>query len=289
MTGAGMFALDTNTYLTSLSGALLATGATTGATSQAQTFTDGVTLSNLSSYSGNLASIGSGGSLSNSGIAAGNVALLNANQAFTGTGTSSFGGTLNFPNVSIYPARADGFAWLEQTITDSSAGHGEVGMSFVNGGSGGKTYDLYSTNSASSRCPTGSFGIGDVTDTKPVFCVSNTGATISNASGVMTAPCLADGTGGGVCGGAIPLYNTSGAAITGQHSVSGDAFTSGSSVTFTFSGAAAFTSSGTYSCLYGTIAASYAGTLSYTEASGTSVTFNGTVPSFQVNFTCTGY
>lgn len=68
-------------------------------------------------------------------------------------------------------------------------------MSFVNGGSGGKTYDLYSNNSASSRCPTGSFGIGDVTDTKPVFCVSNTGATISNASGVMTAPCLADGTG----------------------------------------------------------------------------------------------
>jgi hypothetical protein len=115
------------------------------------------------------------------------------------------------------------------------------------------------------------------------------GSTDLNGSGVPEAHCLADGTGGGVCGGAIPLYNTAGAAITGQHSVSGDAFTSGGSVTFTFSGAAAFTSSGTYSCLYGTIAASYAGTLSYTEASGTSVTFNGTVPSFQVNFTCTGY
>lgn len=38
---------DNSTYLTSLSGALLATGATTGATSQAQIFTNGVTLSNL--------------------------------------------------------------------------------------------------------------------------------------------------------------------------------------------------------------------------------------------------
>lgn len=47
MTAAGTFALDTATYLTSLSGALLATGATTGATSQSQTFTNGVTLSNL--------------------------------------------------------------------------------------------------------------------------------------------------------------------------------------------------------------------------------------------------
>ena len=47
MTAAGTFALDTNTYLTSLSGALLATGATTGATTQAQTFTDGVIPSNL--------------------------------------------------------------------------------------------------------------------------------------------------------------------------------------------------------------------------------------------------
>lgn len=37
-------------YLTSLSGALLATGATTGATSQAQTFTNGTILSNLTAY-----------------------------------------------------------------------------------------------------------------------------------------------------------------------------------------------------------------------------------------------
>ena len=87
MTAAGTFALDTNTYLTSLSGALLATGATTGATSQAQVFTDGVTLSNLSSYSGNLASIGSGGALSDSGIAASNVPLLNAANTFTATNT----------------------------------------------------------------------------------------------------------------------------------------------------------------------------------------------------------
>jgi hypothetical protein len=42
MTGAGTFGLDTNTYITSLSGALLATGATTGATSQAQAFTNGL-------------------------------------------------------------------------------------------------------------------------------------------------------------------------------------------------------------------------------------------------------
>ena len=39
--------VDSSTYLTSLSGALLATGATTGATSQAQVFTNGVKLSNL--------------------------------------------------------------------------------------------------------------------------------------------------------------------------------------------------------------------------------------------------
>jgi hypothetical protein len=38
----GTLGVDTNTYLTSLSGALLATGATTGATSQAQAFTLGV-------------------------------------------------------------------------------------------------------------------------------------------------------------------------------------------------------------------------------------------------------
>lgn len=41
MTGANTFTLDTNTYLTSTTG-LLATGATTGATSQAQAFTNGV-------------------------------------------------------------------------------------------------------------------------------------------------------------------------------------------------------------------------------------------------------
>lgn len=39
--------LDSSTYLTSLSGALLATGATTGATSQSQVFTNGATLSNI--------------------------------------------------------------------------------------------------------------------------------------------------------------------------------------------------------------------------------------------------
>ena len=42
MTGAATFGLDSTTYLTSLAGALLATGATTGATSQAQVFTNGV-------------------------------------------------------------------------------------------------------------------------------------------------------------------------------------------------------------------------------------------------------
>ena len=41
MTGAATFGLDSTTYLTSLAGALLATGATTGATSQPQVFTDG--------------------------------------------------------------------------------------------------------------------------------------------------------------------------------------------------------------------------------------------------------
>lgn len=47
MTGANTFSLDTNTYLTSSSGLLLATGATTGATSQVQIFTNGVQLTNL--------------------------------------------------------------------------------------------------------------------------------------------------------------------------------------------------------------------------------------------------
>lgn len=42
MTTGGIIGYDTNTYLTSLSGALLATGSVTGATSQAQTFTNGV-------------------------------------------------------------------------------------------------------------------------------------------------------------------------------------------------------------------------------------------------------
>ena len=44
MTGANTFTLDTNTYLTSLAGALLADGTVAGATSQAQVFNYGVTL-----------------------------------------------------------------------------------------------------------------------------------------------------------------------------------------------------------------------------------------------------
>ena len=111
-----------------------------------------------------------------------------------------------------------------------------------------------------------------------------TGSTVNS-----TAICLADGTGGGYCGSAIPIYTTSGTLVTGYHSVAGAGFTSGSSTTFTFSGAAAFTSSGTYSCLYGTTTTAYAVALSYTPTSGTSVTFSSTVPSFQVDFTCTGY
>ena len=43
----GTLAVDTSTYLTSLSGALLATGATTGGTSSAQEFTSGVTVGNV--------------------------------------------------------------------------------------------------------------------------------------------------------------------------------------------------------------------------------------------------
>jgi hypothetical protein len=82
------------TSIVTTSTGLLATGATTGATSQAQVFTDGVTLSNLSSYSGNLASIGSGGALSNSGIAASNVPLLNAANTFSNTGNTSFAGNV---------------------------------------------------------------------------------------------------------------------------------------------------------------------------------------------------
>ena len=46
--GAGNWSIDTTSYLSSLSGALLATGVTTGATSQSQVFTNGVTVSTLS-------------------------------------------------------------------------------------------------------------------------------------------------------------------------------------------------------------------------------------------------
>ena len=56
--------LDSSVYLTSLSGGLLATGATTGATSQSQVFTNGVTLSNLTS--GYLPVAGVAGLLQNS-------------------------------------------------------------------------------------------------------------------------------------------------------------------------------------------------------------------------------
>lgn len=51
-------------FLTSLSGALLATGATTGATSQAQVFTNGVTLSNLNA--GRVVTVGTSGFLTDS-------------------------------------------------------------------------------------------------------------------------------------------------------------------------------------------------------------------------------
>lgn len=62
--GDGTFGWDTSTYLTSLSGALLATGATTGATSQAQVFTNGVKLSNLTP--GRVALVGTAGIITDS-------------------------------------------------------------------------------------------------------------------------------------------------------------------------------------------------------------------------------
>ena len=63
MTGAATFGLDSTTYLTSLAGALLATGATTGATSQAQVFTNGVTANGLLTTSWGFSPIGSGATL----------------------------------------------------------------------------------------------------------------------------------------------------------------------------------------------------------------------------------
>jgi hypothetical protein len=66
MTGANTFTLDTNTYLTSLAGALLADGTVTGATSQAQAFTNGVKSSTLTA--GRVTFAGTAGLLSDDSV-----------------------------------------------------------------------------------------------------------------------------------------------------------------------------------------------------------------------------
>jgi len=121
MTAAGTFALDTNTYLTSLSGALLATGATTGATSQAQIFTNGVTLSNLTATRVTYA--GASGLLSDSAAftyASGNLTL---GAASTATGKLSFKGTTS-GTVDITTADAAG-TWT-MTLPANDGDNGQV-------------------------------------------------------------------------------------------------------------------------------------------------------------------
>jgi len=87
-------------YLTSLSGALLATGATTGATSQSQVFTNGVTLSNLTS--GRVPYATTSGQLTDS-----------ANLTFNGTdlyvsGKIGIGASpVSYANLSTYKSAVD--------------------------------------------------------------------------------------------------------------------------------------------------------------------------------------
>lgn len=102
MTASGTFSLDTNTYLTSLSGALLATGATTGATSQQQTFTNGIILGTNTSVLGTAKFFGStSGDVTVQPNAVAGTSIVLTLPATTGTValTSNIGtwGALNYP------------------------------------------------------------------------------------------------------------------------------------------------------------------------------------------------
>jgi hypothetical protein len=122
MTSANTFTLDTNTYLTSLSGALLATGATTGATSSAQPFTKGISVGTASNTTGNIAF---------NGITSGTVNLSVADAS--GTWTMKLP-TSAGSNTNVLTTDGSGnTSW-------SAAGSGDMTLAGVQTVTGAKTF-----------------------------------------------------------------------------------------------------------------------------------------------------
>jgi len=138
--GTGLLSIDTNTYLTSLSGALLATGATTGATSQVQDFTTGVNVTNTTNgYQINnervITSIGSVAGQKNIFIGPNENTVVTGNNNLgigsyalnkVTTGNQNFGiGRLSLLNVTT---GANNFAIGIETLKTNVSGNGNFAI-----------------------------------------------------------------------------------------------------------------------------------------------------------------
>jgi hypothetical protein len=231
--------LNCNTAIPSLSGALLATGATPGATSQAQVFTDGIIPSNLT--------VGYVPYAESTDKKLVNSPLYTDGTNF-GLGTTSPGTPLDIFNISGPGLTVRGYAF--------GAANGNAGEILLGGSpayqgviqyapdtlSFDSTYDnagaitqfrmrtAGTPVTAMTILGSGNVSIGDATATSMFnvgtanqFQVSSTGvfsagagSTVYSAtSSAQEAICLADGTGGGVCRGSIPLTTVSGLPTEG--------------------------------------------------------------------------
>ena len=85
--------------------------------------------------------------------------------------------------------------------------------------------------------------------------------------------------------GAMPLYSTTGTGVNAPHMVQGSVTLSSGSATVSLSGAAVFTSSGSYVCTANDTTAANA--VKVSQSSGTSITFTGTGTD-TVQFACAG-
>jgi hypothetical protein len=176
MTAAGTFALDTNTYLTS---------------------------SAIASTTNLLSGDGSGNAVS-SGIAASNVALLNAANTFTnGPQEVSIAGAVNNRYFRLTDTSSGGHQWdLVNRVAEVAGGFGffdntagEYRLSIDGAGNVG-----IGTTAPAALLSVGSSSQFQVNSAG----VSSAGAgstDYSTASSAQVAHCLADGTGGGSCGG----------------------------------------------------------------------------------------
>jgi hypothetical protein len=265
MTAAGTFALDTSTYLTSLSGALLATGATTGATSQAQVFTDGVTTNVANTFTG--------------------LQIDNYNNP----GGSSVGG-LSQTNSTI-GASSNAGANMYFGIFDAGFGTSFAGLNVVSSRNVGNTNNNIDLNlqtleggiivrtALNAKSVTGDVSINTSSDLGYALGVNGTfyssGAATLPAGNTQNGNAICDASGAGCPGGTV--YNAGGTQQTAAHTVIGTGdFNTYNPYTVNFSGAAAFSSSSSYAC---TATSSGTFPVNFNSNASSSITFylNGTV------------